>query len=166
MVYRNNICFLPYPYVEGSKNTEWECQFLASYIHLWNLAFLFCWINKLYFSALTLPSVLWHCWLGVRKSIWPVKNLSDEVLAWFSVCSEVQMFAYGPADATTTPSFLPSLKCRLVLPFWCWLTQVVLEKRPLNGCLVFNWQMLEKPIYPWVSNSWFPKQWTNLAEAG
>jgi len=22
----------------------------------------------------------------------------------------------------------------LVLPFWYWLTQVVLEKRPLNGC--------------------------------
>jgi len=20
------------------------------------------------------------------------------------------------------------------LPFWCWLTQIVLEKRPLNGC--------------------------------
>jgi len=20
------------------------------------------------------PSVLWHCWLGVRKSIWPVKS--------------------------------------------------------------------------------------------
>jgi len=25
-------------------------------------------------------------------------------------------------------------KSRLVLPFWYWLTQVVLEKRPLNGC--------------------------------
>jgi len=22
----------------------------------------------------------------------------------------------------------------MVLRFWCWLTQVVLEKRPLNGC--------------------------------
>jgi len=27
-------------------------------------------------------------------------------------------------------------KCRLVLLFWYWLTQVVLEKRPLNGCSV------------------------------
>ena len=33
-----------------------------------------------------------------------------------------------------TPSSLASLKSRLVLPFWFWLTQVVLEKRPLNGC--------------------------------
>jgi len=29
---------------------------------------------------------------------------------------------------------LASFKSRLVLPFWCWLTQVFLEKRPLNGC--------------------------------
>jgi len=35
----------------------------------------------------------------------------------------------------TTPS-LASFKSRLVLPFWYWLTQVVLEKRPLNGCSV------------------------------
>jgi len=30
---------------------------------------------------------------------------------------------------------LASLKSRMVLPFWCQLTQAVLEKRPLNGCL-------------------------------
>jgi len=53
-----------------------------------------------------------------------------------SVWTEVQMFAYGPADATAskTPSSLASLKNRLVFPFWYWLTQVVLEKRPLNVC--------------------------------
>jgi len=35
-----------------------------------------------------------------------------------------------------TPSSLASFKLRLVLPFWYWLTQVVLEqrKRPLNVC--------------------------------
>ena len=33
-----------------------------------------------------------------------------------------------------TPSSLASFKSRLVLPFWYWLTQVVLKKRPLNGC--------------------------------
>jgi len=32
------------------------------------------------------------------------------------------------------PSSLASFKSRLVLPFWYWLTQVVMEKRPLNGC--------------------------------
>jgi len=35
-----------------------------------------------------------------------------------------------------TPSSLASFKSRLVLPFWYQLTQVVLEKRPLNGCNV------------------------------
>jgi len=46
-----------------------------------------------------------------------------------------RLFAYGPVDATAihkTPSSLASFKSRLVLPFWYWLTQVVLEKRPLN----------------------------------
>ena len=33
-----------------------------------------------------------------------------------------------------TPSSLASFKSRLVLPFWSQLTQVVLEKRPLNVC--------------------------------
>ena len=33
-----------------------------------------------------------------------------------------------------TPLSLASFKSRLVLPFWYWLTHVVLEKRPLNVC--------------------------------
>jgi len=39
-------------------------------------------------------------------------GLSDEVLAWLSAWSEVQMkcFAYGPADATVTPSSLAPVK--------------------------------------------------------
>jgi len=47
-----------------------------------------------------------------------------------------------------TPSSLASFKSRLILPFWYQLTQVVLEKRPLNGysnssCTVFafGWEM-------------------------
>jgi len=39
-----------------------------------------------------------------NKSIWPVKKFSDEVLAWLSVRSVVQMTSSGPADATATPS--------------------------------------------------------------
>jgi len=35
-----------------------------------------------------------------------------------------------------TPSSLASSESRLVLPFWYWLTKVVLKKRPLNGCSV------------------------------
>ena len=42
--------------------------------------------------------------------------------------------AYGSADATATHCLYAPVKSRLVLPFWHRLTQVVLEKRPLNGC--------------------------------
>ena len=69
--------------------------------------------------------MLWCCWLGDRKGIRPVKKLSGGVLGWLSVwrCR----LAYGPADVTATHW--------LVLPFWYRLTQVVLEKRPLNVCV-------------------------------
>ena len=83
-----------------------------------------------------LPSVLWHCWLGVRKSNQPVK------IEWWDVdvviCLErgadclhmVQLMPLHPK----IPSSLASFKSRVVLPFWYWLTQINLEKRPLNGC--------------------------------
>ena len=45
-----------------------------------------------------------------------LKICTDEVLAWLSVWSEVQMIAYGSADATATPSFLASAKFRMVYP--------------------------------------------------
>jgi len=80
------------------------------------------------------PTVLWHCWLDVRKSIWPVK------IEWWGVdvviCLErgadcfcvVQLIPLCPK----TPSYLASFKSRLVLPFWCRLIQVVLEKDAVN----------------------------------
>jgi len=45
--------------------------------------------------------------------------------------------AYGPSDAITTP--LSNL------PFWCWLIQAVLEKRPLNGSLLLHQSMPSLP---------------------
>ena len=70
--------------------------------------------------------VLWHCWLGVRKSIRPVK------IEWWGVGVVIcRLFAYGPAK---TASSLASFKSRLVLLIRFRLTQVVLEKRPFNGC--------------------------------
>ena len=83
------------------------------------------------------PSMLWRCWLGIRKSIWPAKNWVMRCWCGYLSGARCRLFAYGPADATAskkTPSSLASLKSRLVLPFWYQLTEVVLEKRPLNGC--------------------------------
>ena len=52
-----------------------------------------------------LPSVLWHCWLGGRKGIRPVKNWV--VGCWCGYLSGARCrLAYGPADATTTHCLL------------------------------------------------------------
>ena len=88
-------------------------------------------------GTLCVPSLLWHCWLGVRKSIWPIKNWMMRCWCGCLSGARCRLFAYGPAGATTIPKLLSSFasfKSRLVLPFWYRLTQVVLEKRPLNGC--------------------------------
>jgi len=48
-----------------------------------------------------------------------------------AACMQLQRGAndlHGPADATATPLSLALLKSTVVLPFWCRLTQVVLEK--------------------------------------
>jgi len=37
-----------------------------------------------------------------------------------------------------TPQSLASFESRSVLPFWYRLAQVVLEKRPLNGCSLLS----------------------------
>ena len=75
-------------------------------------------------------SVLWHCWLGVGKSIWPVKIKWWGVgvvicLQWGADC--LHMVQLMPLHSKTPSSFV-SFKSRLVLPFW-----YQLRKRPLNG---------------------------------
>ena len=91
-------------------------------------------IKRLLTDWLIFPSVLWRCWLGDRKGIRPVKN--RVVGCWRGYLSGARCrLAYGPADATATHLSLASVKSRLVLPFWYWLTRVVPEKGPLNGCV-------------------------------
>ena len=91
---------------------------------------LFCGCLNITQIILTLSSLLWHCWLGVRNSIPRVK------IKWWGVdvviCQErdtdclhvVQLMLLHPI----LPSSLASFKSRLFLPFWYQLTQVVLEK--------------------------------------
>ena len=86
------------------------------------------------FIGCLVPSVLWCCWLGGRKGIRPVKKLSGGVLAWLSVWSEVQNCIWLSWCHCHSLS-LASVKSKLVLPFWYRLTQVVLDKGPLNGCV-------------------------------
>ena len=76
------------------------------------------------FSALTL--LVW------RQEGHPAcKKLSSEVLAWLSVWSEVQTCIWPSCHSLS----VASVKSRLVLPFWYWLTRVVPDRGPLNGCV-------------------------------
>ena len=101
--------------------------------------------NILFLSAFHFtPSVLWRCWLGGRKGIRPVKKLSSGVLVWLSVWSEVQT-CIRPGWCHCHSLSLASVKSRLVLPFWYWLTWVVPEKgRQMGVCVLLplskKWQ--------------------------
>jgi len=71
------------------------------------------------------PSVLWHCWLGDRKGIRPVKKLDDGLLMvviWLKFCTTYS--SSSPAVATTS-IILCFNKHRL--------TQVHLENGHWNG---------------------------------
>ena len=78
------------------------------------------------FSALTLL-------VGRQEGHPDCKKTSGGVLAWLSVWSEVQTCIW-PSWCNCHSLSLAPVKSRLVLPFWYRLIQVVLEKRPLNGC--------------------------------
>ena len=67
--------------------------------------------------------------VGHQKEHPAGKELSDEMPVWLVSAARCKWSAYGPADATVTPSSLASLNSRLVRPFWCRITQVVLERR-------------------------------------
>jgi len=71
---------------------------------------------------------------------WQEGHLACKKTEWWGagvvICLErgahLHMAQLMPLPLTVS---LASLKSRLVLPFWYRLTQVVLEKGPLNGCV-------------------------------
>jgi len=68
------------------------------------------------------PSVLWHCWLGDRKGIWPVKSWVLICWWWWFVWSFARLIA---PVVTTSSIILCFSKHRL--------TQVHLENGRYNG---------------------------------
>ena len=76
--------------------------------------------------------MLWCCWLGGRKGIRPVKTKwwGAGVVICLERGADLQMFQLKPLR----PHCLFS-KIQIGLPFWYWLTRVVPEKGPLNGCV-------------------------------
>jgi len=62
-----------------------------------------CVVKKLFSYLQYLPTVLWHCWLGVRKSIRPVKIEYMRCWCGYLSVARCRLFANGPADATAVP---------------------------------------------------------------
>jgi len=89
-----------------------------------------------WYTVIFLPSVLWCCWLAGRKGIRPVKT------EWWGagvvICLEWGADLHMPSWCHCHSLSLASVKSRLVLHFWYRPTLVVLEKGPLNGC-VLQW---------------------------
>jgi len=81
------------------------------------------------------PSMLWRCWLGVRKRMRPVKNLSDEVLAWLSVWSELQTICMWSSWCHFHPIISCFIKIQIGLTCLVPACPSCPGKRPLNGCL-------------------------------
>ena len=82
------------------------------------------------FSALTLL-------VGCQEGHPACKNWVMRCWCGYLSGARCRLFAYGPADATAITKhhhLLSQLNLDWFLHFWCRLTQVVLEKRPLNGC--------------------------------
>jgi len=99
-----------------------------------------CTICVKYFKTLyLLPSVLWHCWLSMRKSIWPVKNWVMRCWHGYLSGARCRWVVYGPADATATPSSLASLKSRMVLCFWCRLIKLSWKRGCEMGVCLSQW---------------------------
>ena len=93
------------------------------------------------FSALTLL-------VGQQEGHPACKKLSGEVLAWLSVWSEVQT-CISPSWCHCHSLSLASVKSRLVLPFWYWLTWVVPDKGPLNVCVLLPRNIFS--IHDWTA---------------
>jgi len=78
-------------------------------------------------------TVLWHCWLGVRKSIRPVKIEWLDVGVAISLEWGADCLQNDPTDATASQN--PFISCLiLILTGFTFLLLVSMEKRPLNGC--------------------------------
>ena len=142
-----------YPWSSGTFHREWRCQRFYSSLYSWRpdtdtgasgwiqstehavlqkkQTSVTLWNKNLFsstcaFSALTLL-------VGQQEGHLACKKQSGGVLAWLSVWSEVQTCIW-PSWCHCYSLSLTPVKSRLVSPFWYWLTWVVPEKGPLNGC--------------------------------
>jgi len=94
------------------------------------------------FSALTL--------LAGRQEEHPTcRKLSDEVLAWISVCSQVQIICIWSSWCHCHPIISCFIKITNGLTFLVPLNQTVLEKTALNVCLCVTF--MEQQTWLWTN---------------
>ena len=111
------------PHAMCSQRSWWQ---ICTVVTLLNWCILIPWCSGA-FSALTLL-------VGRQEGHLVCKKPSSELLAWLSDWSEVQTCIWPSWYHCHSLSLAP-VKSRLVLPFWYWLTWVVPDKGPLNGCV-------------------------------
>ena len=128
-------------YVSASEYLQYCIRFIGNLLQS-NLSkwILLKWITG--FSALTLL-------VGRQEGHPACKKLSSGVLAWLSVWSEMQTCIW-PSWCHCHSLSLTSVKSRLVLPLWYWLTRLFPEKGPLNGCMCVCVDNRLK----WISLAW------------
>jgi len=101
------------------------CMHACTHAHTHRFTALLDFVRDYPFSALTLL-------VQRQEEHLACKKLSDGVLAWLSVWSVVQMICIRSSSCHCHPIISCFIKIQNGLPFWSRLTQVVLEKRPLN----------------------------------
>ena len=117
-----------------------DCCFLAFFLSIlflsvFSLCFRCCvllhsWYLS-YWESVHMPSVLWHCWLGGRKGIWPVKIWGDGGgghwlvrIEWrparWSVCLPLLIFpcTIKSSSSLLTPAYPGALGKRDVKQLW------------------------------------------------
>ena len=85
---------------------------------------------------ISVPSMLWRCWFGVRKTIRLVKNWVTRCWCGYLSGARCRLFAYGPADTTTVPkphNLLPHLN-----PDWFYLSG--------TGFTMLSWKKAVKRV--------------------
>jgi len=87
--------------------------------------------SRVYATATCALSLL----VGCQEERPASKKLSGEVLACLSVRSKVHVVCIWSSWYHCHPIISCFIKIQIDLTFWCLLIQVVLEQRPLNGCL-------------------------------
>jgi len=141
-------------YISGWTNSH--CSFNRLYNPVWqyNLVWQLCWMNRCssnmvvkpgltagwtnsgcLFNTVVKPNLttiltFWHLVVSCK---WGIKKLDDEMLAWLCLWSEVQKSSWCRYHRIVSCF----IKIQLGVIFLVLAYPGVLEKRPLNGCLLF-----------------------------